>query len=101
MVGCLPTPSLGCASLAAPRPSTYVDQLVAYMAQYSSVNQLAHGINPSLGNVFDGVVHFTKQIPPDSVLPSFIDLVYAAATLPNVSSSSLINTATAASGVAH
>jgi hypothetical protein len=28
----------------------------------------------SLGNVFDGMVHFTMQIPPDSVLPSFIDL---------------------------
>jgi hypothetical protein len=51
-----------------------IDWLVAHMAQYGRVVQSARGVDRSLGNVFDGVVHLTMQIPPDSMLPSFIDL---------------------------
>ncbi len=51
-----------------------IDWLVTYMAQYGTVIQSAHCMNHSLGNVFDGVVLFTMQIAPYSVLPSFIDL---------------------------
>jgi hypothetical protein len=51
-----------------------IEWLVAHMAQYGRVVQSARGVDRSLGNVFDGVVHFTMQIQPDAVLPSFIDL---------------------------
>jgi hypothetical protein len=51
-----------------------IEWLVAHMAQYGQVVQSARGVDRSLGNVFDGVVHLTMQILPDAVLPSFIDL---------------------------
>jgi hypothetical protein len=50
-----------------------IDWLVTYMAPYGTVIQSACCMNRLLGNIIDGVVLLT-QIPPDSVLPSFVDL---------------------------
>jgi hypothetical protein len=67
-VGCLWIPSPAFVFLA-----LNIDWLITLMAQCGRVVQSACGVDRSLGNVFNGVVHLTMKIPPDSYLPSFID----------------------------
>jgi hypothetical protein len=50
-----------------------IDWLVTHIAWYGWVVQSTCCVD-RLGDVLDGVVHFTMQISPDAVLPSFIDL---------------------------
>jgi hypothetical protein len=72
MAGCSLNCCCTCALLAVHRPLA----LTGWSPTWPSMVGLCctRSMDCSLGNIFDVVVHFTVQISPDAVLPSFIDL---------------------------
>jgi hypothetical protein len=72
--GWSPADSLSRVRVSGCTPGLDLDLVAAHMAQFGRVVQSARGRDRSFGNVFDGVIHLTMQIPPDATLPSFIDL---------------------------
>jgi hypothetical protein len=74
MIGHLPTPCLAFRSLGASLVWSWTLWLFTWPNTGGQSNLLEARTIPLATYVFDGVIHLTMQIPPDAILPSFIDL---------------------------